>query len=79
MFVIYVLGMQPEIQEKIYEEVSLVYPSNQPVTYGKLRHLVYTEGFFKEVIRLYPVASFTARVATEDLVIGEYHIKPGVN
>lgn len=78
MFVVHVLGMCPEAQDKIYEELALVCPFNQPITHAKSKHLVYTEAFFKEVIRLYPVAAFTARVAIEDTTLGGYNIKPGV-
>lgn len=79
MFVTYVLGLHPDIQEKILAEVALVYPSNQPINYRNIKDLVYTEAFFKEVLRLYPVAAFVARVASEDTMLGEYLLKPGVS
>lgn len=78
MFTTLVLGAYPDIQEKIFAEVSRIYPGNDPITFSKVKKLEYTEGFFKEVVRLYPVAAFTARVAKEETIIGDYAIPPGV-
>ncbi|CAL8083062.1 unnamed protein product [Orchesella dallaii] len=77
MFVTQLLGACPDIQESIYEEVCRICPKNEKITLAKAKQLEYTEAFFKETIRLYPVAPFIAKVARQDTVLGEYLIRPG--
>ncbi|ODN01695.1 1,25-dihydroxyvitamin D(3) 24-hydroxylase, mitochondrial [Orchesella cincta] len=77
MFLTQLLATCPDIQEAIYEEVCQICPKNQMITLAEVKRLEYTEAFFKEAIRLYPIAPFTARIAMHDTVIGGYLIRPG--
>ncbi|XP_064108225.1 cytochrome P450 4c3-like isoform X1 [Macrobrachium nipponense] len=75
---LYLLGCYPEIQERVYEELTQVFgTSNRPVTIADLRQLKYTENCIKEALRLYPSVPMMARELREDVVISNYRIPAG--
>ncbi|XP_043481287.1 uncharacterized protein LOC122510583 [Leptopilina heterotoma] len=71
--VIYMLANNPEIQEKVYEEIFNVYGSNDPeinpVKFEDLQNFVYLERVMKETMRLFPIAPLLARKVTDDFEI----------
>ncbi|XP_066156670.1 cytochrome P450 6A1-like [Euwallacea fornicatus] len=69
-FAMYELASNPEIQEKLREEIldSLRKNDNQ-VTYESISEMQYLDKVFKETLRKYPVLSSLTRGCTEDYVI----------
>ena len=50
-WVLYELARRPEIQKRLYDEVSSVIPSGERCTYQHLQHLPYLKAIIKEVLR----------------------------
>ncbi|XP_075971067.1 cytochrome P450 4d8-like [Anticarsia gemmatalis] len=62
------LARHPEIQEKVYQELTQVFgDSKRPVQFEDLHHLKYLECVIKESLRLYPPAPFVLRKIDKDL------------
>ncbi|XP_051159991.1 uncharacterized protein LOC127280777 [Leptopilina boulardi] len=70
-FVLLMLAQHPEVQEKVYEEIFNIYgseePETNPVKYEDLHRFIYLERVIKETMRLFPIAPFLPRLASEDL------------
>ncbi|XP_037541671.1 cholesterol 24-hydroxylase [Nematolebias whitei] len=77
-FCIMELGRQPEILEKLRNEVDEVIGMKQNVSYDDLGKLTYLSQVLKETLRLYPTAPGTNRQIDEDMVIDGVHIPGGV-
>uniref|UniRef100_A0A182Q421 Uncharacterized protein n=1 Tax=Anopheles farauti TaxID=69004 RepID=A0A182Q421_9DIPT len=60
------LGMYPDWQEKVYQEIMEVAPSG-PISYEDLSKLTYMEMFLKETMRLIPITGLIARVPVKEL------------
>ena len=72
----YLLGLYPEVQECLAEEVHHVLNSRSP-TYEDIHRLPYTGMVFNEVLRLYPPAWIMARDVLDQDVIAGYSIPAG--
>ncbi|XP_046734964.1 cytochrome P450 4C1-like [Diprion similis] len=66
-FLFVMLGMHPDVQDKVRAEVREII-GDADVTVEKLARLKYLESVIKETIRLFPVGPIILREATEDLV-----------
>ncbi|CAH0560266.1 unnamed protein product [Brassicogethes aeneus] len=72
------LGMHPEIQEKVYEEVINVVGKDSPITSKDLPNLKYTEMVVNESLRLFPVVPFVGRFTTGEIDIGRLVLPKGI-
>ncbi|CAL1529340.1 unnamed protein product [Lymnaea stagnalis] len=72
----YNLAKYPEIQAKVYEELTQVAASDVP-TKDELTRLVYMEQFINETLRLYPPVPFVSRRAAETRTYGSVTIPKG--
>lgn len=72
----YLLGKNPEAEQKLWEEVDRVLEGRTP-TYQDLARLPYLEMVFKESLRLYPPAFGVVREALKDCEIGGYQVPRG--
>ncbi|KAB7505400.1 putative cytochrome P450 [Armadillidium nasatum] len=67
---IYLIGRHPEIQEKVYRELELIFGrSERPASSADIREMKYLECCIKESLRLIPSVPFFARNLTEDMII----------
>lgn len=66
------LGMHPEYQEKLYEEVIDVTGHDRAIEYSDLSHLKFTERFIQETNRLFPIGPLVARENKDDVDLGKY-------
>lgn len=64
-FAILMMGMYPEIQELVFEELKSVYDSpDEYSSYEHIQQLVFLDRVLKEVMRLFPVVPFVVRTCT---------------
>lgn len=66
-YAILMLAMHPEYQERVFEEVKLIFPDKTTdnfVNYDDLNNLEFTERVIKETMRLFPAVPVMARNAT---------------
>ena len=75
----YLLALNPDVQEKLYQEVSTeVHTNEDESVYEKLQKLTYLDQVFSESLRLYPPAYVTVRDCTEDHIINGIRIPKGL-
>jgi cytochrome P450 len=72
----YLLAQHPEIEGRLYEEVSRVLDGRRP-TLEDLPRLQFTSRVFREVLRLYPPAWIMAREAVTAYRLGPFDVPPG--
>lgn len=70
----YLLCQHPAIYQRVQQEVDSVLQGRSP-TFADLAQLPYCLQVFKEALRLYPPAYFTARRALHDLEIDGYRVR----
>ena len=66
-FVITMLAMHPDIQNRVYEEVVSVLGPERTPDFKDLPSFKYMELVIKETLRLFPGSPFMAREVLEDL------------
>ncbi|KAL9697552.1 hypothetical protein quinque_000993 [Culex quinquefasciatus] len=77
-FTLLSLGMYPEVQQKVYEEVMRVYPTDESeFTPESLKQLEYMEMVIKETLRLFPVGPMILRQSVADSTIAGLFIPKG--
>lgn len=64
------LGMHPELQERIYTEIINTMGSQDFLKHSDLAKLEFMDRFIKETLRLFPTALAIARKITENVEIG---------
>lgn len=75
-FILYFISINPEVQEKIYEET---FGMNDNLTQEDLSRAFYTRAAIHEAFRLSPSAFAIARILEEDFELSGYVLKPGVS
>ncbi|VEN59018.1 unnamed protein product [Callosobruchus maculatus] len=78
-FVLTVLGVLQDVQQKVYEEMIDAIGPDEIVCPLHLRKLHYTERVIKETLRMFSIATFFSRHVTEDLDLGDLVIPKGAN
>lgn len=79
-YALFHLGMNPEKQERLYEEARLVIPEVGGVDGTVLNNDVkYARAVLKETLRLNPIAIGVGRILNKDTVLSGYLIPKGVN
>ncbi|GIY17762.1 cytochrome P450 4V2 [Caerostris extrusa] len=70
-WVLYLIGLYPEVQEKIHQELDSVLgaDSKGPLSVGDLNALKYLDCVLKECYRLYPPSPLFARKISEEISI----------
>ncbi|XP_054156249.1 cytochrome P450 4C1-like [Oppia nitens] len=79
MWTIYLIGLHPKVQEKIHDELTTIFGSdndnndgiNRDITSADIQQMVYLDCCIKESLRLCPSAPFIARRITEDCPVGD--------
>ncbi|XP_055676455.1 cytochrome P450 4c3 [Lutzomyia longipalpis] len=76
---LFLIGSDPEIQERVIEEIDLVMDGDREraPTMKELLDMKYLECCIKEALRLYPSVPLIARQIKEDVQIDEYTIPAG--
>lgn len=76
---IYLLGLYPEVQIKIQEELDSIFgeEKNRDINSEDIKRMNYMECVIKESLRIFPSVPFIGRDTSEELKIGEYTIPKG--
>uniref|UniRef100_A0A182JJE4 Uncharacterized protein n=1 Tax=Anopheles atroparvus TaxID=41427 RepID=A0A182JJE4_ANOAO len=81
-FAAYHLSRNPEIQQKVYEEIQQIVGSDAKraeLTYGTLQELKYLEMVIKETLRMKPSVPIIGRRSAGDMVIDGVTIPAGID
>ncbi|KAI5651981.1 cytochrome p450 domain-containing protein [Phthorimaea operculella] len=65
-FVAAMLAQHPDVQEKVYEEITEVFEGDEPVRHDHLTRLPYLDAVVKETLRLFPPVPVITRQADRD-------------
>ncbi|XP_054156278.1 cytochrome P450 4C1-like [Oppia nitens] len=77
---IYLIGLHPKVQEKIHEELTTIFGSdndnndndiNRDITSADIQRMTYLDCVLKESLRMYPSAPLIARRLVEDCPVGD--------
>ncbi|CAF1403809.1 unnamed protein product [Adineta ricciae] len=72
-FFFYVMATEPEVQERVYNEIQQEIGDNE-ITYEKLNELHYLDMAVSETLRMYPPVIRFDRVAGADYKLGDYQV-----
>lgn len=79
-FALYLIGLHPDIQEKLYEEqLSIFGESKEHATHKTLAEMKYMDRVMKECIRIYPTVLGVSRRISEEIEVGGYKIPKGAS
>lgn len=79
-FALYLIGLHPDVQEKLYEEqLSIFGTSKEHATHKTLGEMKYMDRVMKECIRVYPTVLAVSRRLTEAIEVGGYEIPAGAS
>ena len=70
----YHFALYPEIQEKVFEEITSVCKSNETATYDELKDMPYLEACIFETLRLYPPGMFINSTYYLDCILHRFII-----
>uniref|UniRef100_A0A336KNN7 CSON013431 protein n=1 Tax=Culicoides sonorensis TaxID=179676 RepID=A0A336KNN7_CULSO len=78
-YALFHLGMNPEVQAKLYEEAKLILPDIESVIDGTTMNnqVTYARAVLKETLRLNPIAIGVGRILNNDTVLSGYLIPKG--
>uniref|UniRef100_H0VG30 Cytochrome P450 family 24 subfamily A member 1 n=1 Tax=Cavia porcellus TaxID=10141 RepID=H0VG30_CAVPO len=77
MWILYNLSRNPQVQQKLLEEIQSVLPENQMPQAEDLKKMPYLKACLKESMRLTPSVPFTTRTLDKATVLGEYALPKG--
>lgn len=78
-FLLYELAKQPELQERLVQEVLLAVGEKNHPSWDDLQKMTLLRNCVKEVMRLYVPTGGTARTVAEDVVVLGYQVPAGVS
>ncbi|XP_022096144.1 cytochrome P450 10-like [Acanthaster planci] len=73
-FCLYCLAKNPEVQERLHEEVNRVLPAGTPATAEALQTIPYLKAVVKETTRVFPPVDGTSRYSNDDIAVRGYRI-----
>ncbi|XP_023330089.1 probable cytochrome P450 CYP44 isoform X2 [Eurytemora carolleeae] len=79
LFNLYALARNPEVQEKVFQEVEKNLPLSSPATVQALANLPYLKAFVKETFRMYPNGTEVSRYLEEDISLSGFQIPAGTH
>lgn len=79
-FALYHIGRNPEVQQKMFEEICTLLPTKDTnITADILSKATYVRACIKESLRLNPVSVGIGRLTQKDFVLRGYLIPKGVS
>ncbi|EHB15089.1 1,25-dihydroxyvitamin D(3) 24-hydroxylase, mitochondrial [Heterocephalus glaber] len=77
MWILYNLSRNPQVQQKLLNEIQSVLPENQMPRAEDLKKMPYLKACLKESMRLTPSVPFTTRTLDKATVLSEYALPKG--
>ncbi|KAL3846796.1 hypothetical protein ACJMK2_017752 [Sinanodonta woodiana] len=77
LFAIYLLSRHPEIQDKLYDELTRILPEDGKIPDNFLKEALYLKAVCKETQRLYPVGTSYMRQMPVDISLNGHHVPKG--
>ncbi|XP_077994769.1 1,25-dihydroxyvitamin D(3) 24-hydroxylase, mitochondrial-like isoform X2 [Glandiceps talaboti] len=74
LWVLDCVSKRPDVQDKLFREVSKVVPQGELPTYQHVNQMPYLKAVVKETIRLFPPAINLIRILSQDIVVQGYNI-----
>uniref|UniRef100_K7FSE6 Cytochrome P450 3A n=1 Tax=Pelodiscus sinensis TaxID=13735 RepID=K7FSE6_PELSI len=68
-YLAYTLAINPDVQQKLKEEIDSVLPNKAPPTYNALMQMEYLDMTMNEILRLFPLGGRLERVCKKDIMI----------
>jgi len=80
-YILYELALNPDVQEKLLEEIREVAQDGNDIPYETLQSLPYLDAIIQEAMRKHPVVPYLERLCTKDYKIPghDYVVKKGDN
>ncbi|XP_072168373.1 cytochrome P450 3A29-like [Diadema setosum] len=78
-FIAYSLATNPEVQDKLIQEVDEVTPDRDSVNYRSIAKMTYLDGVVCETLRMYPPAALTNRICNETFTYKGVTIPKGMH
>lgn len=79
LWLLYNLGRNPHVQDKLYQEVLSVVGQDENVTSQSLAKLSYLKACVKESMRLNPIVAALGRILDQDIVLSGYNVPAQVS
>lgn len=79
LWLLYNLGRNPHVQDKLYQEVLSVVGQDEDVTSQSLAKLSYLKACVKESMRLNPIVAALGRILDQDIVLSGYNVPAQVS
>ncbi|XP_033298901.1 ecdysone 20-monooxygenase isoform X3 [Bombus bifarius] len=79
VFLFYLIGRNPDVQAKLYEETYSLAPPGCDLTIEDLRHAKYLRACITESFRMIPTTTCIARILDEPIELSGYHLTTGVS
>ncbi|XP_070617450.1 cytochrome P450 3A24-like [Erythrolamprus reginae] len=77
-FLTYELALQPDIQQKLQEEIDEVLPNKAPITYEALVQMEYLDMVLSETLRMHPAAGRLQRMCKSTIELNGITIPKGM-
>ncbi|KAK4874888.1 hypothetical protein RN001_014248 [Aquatica leii] len=78
-FTLYNLAKHPDIQDKVFEEITNVFKEHPEITMESLNEMKYLEQCIKESLRLYPSVPLISKRLSEDVRLDNHTLPAGLN
>ena len=79
MFLLYLLAKHPELQGRLYDEITSVMGDRRQPTWDDIQKMKLVRNSIKETMRLYVPVGLLPRIINEDAVLNGYHVPAGVS
>ncbi|PSN39633.1 hypothetical protein C0J52_13798 [Blattella germanica] len=77
VFLMYLIAKNPEVQERLYEEIQQLAPGRCPLRAETLRNAKYLQACLMESFRVLPTATCIARILESEMELSGYQLPAG--
>ncbi|PVD33356.1 hypothetical protein C0Q70_04610 [Pomacea canaliculata] len=77
-FALYALAQNPEVQEKLIEEIDRVTDGSDVISSDMIGRMPYLKAVAKETFRVTPITPGNGRTLDNDIVLSGYHVPAGI-
>ncbi|XP_052891120.1 cytochrome P450 4d2-like [Anopheles moucheti] len=76
-FILYACAKYPDVQQRVYEEISAEIPPEEPISQQRINNLKYLELVIKESLRMFPPVPYFSRHIDHDTTVGSIRLRKG--